>query len=93
MRTYFRGVQIFAIFANESQTAKINPRENFNFVLALFRYLYPTCTDSHLLDPKSIKNIVTIILTHAATQNVWKYRIIADLTYWNHKNKNPQNIS
>ena len=42
------------------------------FVLALFRYLYPTIIRPTAISwtPKAIKNIVTLILTRAATRNV-----------------------
>ena len=66
IRTYFCGVQIFALCANEPQTVKINSREN------LFWHCFATCIRPTAISwtPKAIKNIVTLILTCAATQNV-----------------------
>ena len=66
IHTYFRGVHIFAIFANESQTAKINTRKKF-YWHCFATYIRPTAIS---WSPKAIKNIVILILTCAATQNV-----------------------
>ena len=66
IHTYFRDVQIFAVFVNESETAKINTRKNLSW------HCYATCIRQTAISstPKDIKNIVTLILMRAATQNV-----------------------
>ena len=58
--TYFYGVQIFAIFANEPQTAKSNTRENLSW------HCFTTCIRPTAISwtPKAIKNIDTLIMTH-----------------------------
>ena len=63
VRTYFHGVHIFAIFANESQTTEINTRENLSW------HCFATCIRLIAISwtPKAIKNIVTLVLTCACS--------------------------
>ena len=55
--TYIRSVQIFTIFVNESENLSLH---------CFTTCIRPTAISSWT--PKAIKNIVTLILTHAATQ-------------------------
>ena len=76
--TYFHGVQIFAIFAKEFQTAKINTQENLSW-----HYF----ADSHFLDPKSHQQCRH---THTDACSYTEYalnRIIANLNFQNCENK------
>ena len=87
IHTYFRGVQTFAIFANEPQTTKINTCENLSC------HCFATCIRPTAISwtSKAIKNIVTLILMRAATQCALN-RKIANLTV-TAKMKTRENIS
>ena len=86
IHTYFSDVQIFAVFVNESETAKINTRKKF--VLTLLRYLYPT--DSHLLDPKRHQEHRTTHTDVCSYTECALNRKIAALTFQNRESINPR---
>ena len=69
------------------RTRKRNTRKNLSW------HCFATCIRPTAISwtPKAIKNIVTLILSHACSYTECALnRKIADLTLWNCENKNPQ---
>ena len=91
LRTVY--VLIFAVYKfslysrMNPRTRKLNTRENLSW------HCFATCIRPTAISwtPKAIKNIVTLILSHACSYiECALNRKIADLTLWNCENKNPQ---
>ena len=80
IRTYFCGVHIFAIFANESQTAKINTRENLSC------HCFAAC-----IRPTAISGPQKPSRTWS--HSYWRVQLHRMCTFRNSKNRNPWKFS